>query len=94
MIYKPLTTSRWPSGKRQRDSAAWVRIAVATRASVKSQEYVDCRGLRGISRLTSVVRSPRQMWVSDILCVIGWLCIAFAKIYLHRVEDLLQAFPL
>ncbi|WZZ36761.1 hypothetical protein YC2023_020162 [Brassica napus] len=26
------------------------------------------------------------MWVADILCVIGWLCIAFAKVPVYIAE--------
>ena len=36
-----------------------VQFALATRTRVKSQEYVECRGPRGNSRLTTVAGNPR-----------------------------------
>ena len=36
-----------------------VRVPLATWTRVKSQKYVECRGPRGNSRLTTVARNPR-----------------------------------
>ena len=36
-----------------------VRVPLTIRARVKSQEYVECRGPRGNSRLTTVAGNPR-----------------------------------
>ena len=36
-----------------------VRVPLAIRAMVKSQEYVECRGPRGNSRLTTIAGNPR-----------------------------------
>lgn len=51
------TTSRWLTGKRQRDSAVWIWLAVVIWINVKLQEYIEYSGSRGISSLTSVTES-------------------------------------
>nr|VDD57934.1 unnamed protein product [Brassica oleracea] len=42
-----------------RSMTKFLRVPLAIRVRVKSQEYVECRGPRGNSRLTTVAGNPR-----------------------------------